>query len=231
MQKIILASIIALVGLFGCKHQIEDTFPDWTDYPTDTNVNRPCSPDTVYFERDILPVLRSNCAMSGCHDAASKEDGVVLDNYENIMRTGDVRPGNPAGSELYEVLNESGDKRMPPPPDDPLSTEQKELIRKWIAQGAKNLKCNDCDTSSFNYADVIYPIILNQCQGCHSYGNASGGYILTNYEEVKAIALNGKFYGTVAHLPSYSPMPKGGKLQDCQIVQIRKWIDAGAPNN
>jgi len=231
MRKVLFTIILGLIIVipFACKHQLQDPLPNNGQDSGDSS--RPCSPDTVYFEKDVLPVLRSNCAMSGCHDAASKKDGVILDNYENVMRTSKVKPGNPSDSELYEVFSKSGDDRMPPPPADPLSTAQQEMIRKWIAQGAKNLKCSDCDTSSYTYTDVIYSIILSECQGCHNGSNASGGYQLTNYEEVKAIALNGKLYGTVAQLPSFSPMPQGGKLQDCQIVQIKKWIDAGAPNN
>ena len=36
-----------------------------------------CSPDTVYFSQTILPLITSNCAMSGCHDAISHKEGVI----------------------------------------------------------------------------------------------------------------------------------------------------------
>ncbi len=131
LYPIFLAALLAV--FYQCRHKPEDQF---------TNGN-PCHPDTVYFERDILPVLRSSCAKAGCHDA-TPEDGVILDTYANVMATGDVRPGNPGGSDLYEVLIETRpDKRMPPPPQPPLSADQIEMIRKWILQGAKNLSCDD----------------------------------------------------------------------------------------
>jgi hypothetical protein len=53
-----------------------------------------------------------------------------------------------------------------------------------------------------------------------------------NYAADRAIAVNGKLYGSVSHASGYSPMPKGGnKLNTCQLSQIKKWIDAGSPNN
>lgn len=104
----------------------------------------PCHPDTVYFKRDILPLLLSSCAYAGCHDAASAMDGVILDSYANVITTADVKPGNPNGSDLYEVLVEDDeDKRMPRPPFPRLSNEQIATVRKWILQGAKNLTCDD----------------------------------------------------------------------------------------
>jgi hypothetical protein len=39
-------------------------------------------------------------------------------------------------------------------------------------------------------------------------------------------------YGVISHSPGYRYMPKyGPKLPDCEIAGIKKWIDAGAPNN
>lgn len=52
------------------------------------------------------------------------------------------------------------------------------------------------------------------------------------YETDKAIALNGKLYGTITYANGYSPMPEGmGRLSDCQIAIIKKWIDNNTPNN
>lgn len=44
--------------------------------------------------------------------------------------------------------------------------------------------------------------------------------------------LNGKLYGSIAHTTGFAAMPQSGnKLSDCQIAQVKKWIDAGAPQN
>jgi hypothetical protein len=122
-----------LAVLYQCRHKPEDQFA----------VGNPCHPDTVYFERDILPLLRSSCAKAGCHDAATAMDGVILDTYADVIATGDVRSGRPDNSDLFEVLVEDKpEKRMPPPPLPTLSNDQIEMVRTWILQGADNLSCD-----------------------------------------------------------------------------------------
>jgi hypothetical protein len=133
-HALLLIFIFSALLLIMCRHE-----------PEFVNTNgKPCDPDTVYFERDLLPLLLSSCAKAGCHDAATARDGVILDSYANVIATGDVKPGNPDGSDLYEVLVEDRpEKRMPPPPLPALSNDQIAMVRKWILQGAKNLTCDD----------------------------------------------------------------------------------------
>jgi len=193
-----------------------------------------CDSTKIYFQQQVLPILLSNCAMSGCHDDASHQDGVVLTSYEKVMNTADIRPGRPNDSELYErIMENDPEDRMPKPPRSPLTDQQKSLIRDWILQGAQNLSCqNLCDSAVFSYSGAIRNIISNKCQGCHSGAAASGGIDLSTYSGVKLKITDGRLWGAVNHLPGFSPMPKNGaKLSDCEITQIRKWIDAGSPNN
>jgi mono/diheme cytochrome c family protein len=221
-----------LFSTISCKHEPE-TLPD-PEIPIDTiTTGIPCNPDTSYFQNDVLPILISSCAMSGCHDAASAQDGVVLISYQTVITTGDVRPGNPGNSDIYEKITDNDpEDRMPPPPMQALSPDQIEVIRKWIAQGAKNNRCDSgCDTAVFTYSGAILPIINNNCKGCHSGATPSGNVNLDSYTAVKTAAESGRLYGSVAHLSGYSPMPQGGKLSDCNITQIRKWIENGTPND
>jgi hypothetical protein len=150
------------------------------------------------------------------------------------MATGDIRPGNPGGSDLYKMIidNDPGD-RMPPPPRDPLSAAQRELIRKWIADGAQNLVCASlCDSTVYTFSGAIKPLIEMKCQGCHSSSAAQGGINLSTYNGIKITVDNGRLWGAVNHQIGFSAMPKNGaKLSDCELTQIRKWIEAGAPNN
>ena len=198
------------------------------------NTGTTCDPNKIYFQQQILPILISNCAMSGCHDAASHQDGVVLTTYESVMATADVRPGRPDDSDLYEMITETDpDDRMPPPPRTPLSATQILMVRQWIEQGALNLSCQNstCDTTSATFT-LVRAIISNKCQGCHSGTAAAGGIDLSTYNGVKAKVNDGRLWGAINHLPGYSPMPKNGnKLSDCEITQVRKWIEAGSPNN
>ena len=193
-----------------------------------------CDPSKIYFQQQVLPILLSNCAMSGCHDVAGHQEGVILTSYAYVMSTAGVDPGDPNGSELYEKITEADpDDRMPPPPRPRLSTEQIATIRNWILQGAQDLSCNTlCHSTRFTYSGSIRQIISNKCQGCHQGTAASAGVDLSSYAGVKAKVTDGKLWGAVNHLPGFSPMPKNGsKLSECELAQIRKWIDAGALNN
>ena len=195
----------------------------------------PCNPDTVYFNMDLLPILISSCAKSTCHDVVTHKEGIILTDYNHVMQTGGVNPFNPGGSKLYQIItNNSGENFMPPPPDAPLTTNQIQMVYKWIAQGAKNLHCDNmpCDTVTITYTATIWPIIQDNCKGCHTGTLAGGGIQLVDYATISAAAgPTGRLYGAITHASGFSPMPQNGvMLPDCYITQIRKWITAGMPS-
>lgn len=236
-----LLQLIALNS--ACKHSPlfddDDINPIDTLTPIDTSdvdtipTGTPCDPNLVYFENEVLPILLSNCAMSGCHNAASQQDGIILDSYNSVMQTAEITPFNAANSELYEVITDDDpDDRMPPPPSAALSQDQIQIIAQWINQGAKNLDCDPnagaCDTTNQSYTQNIKPVIDTYCKGCHSGNNPSGNIGLENYASVKAVALNGKLYGAISWAAGYQKMPQGGnKLDDCTISKFKAWIDGG----
>ena len=93
-----------------------------------------------------------------------------------------------------------------------------------------------CDATSqtVTYAGVISPIFDANCRQCHASNVAStlgGGTMLGDYQSIKrydATAL----LGSIEHTPGYDPMPKGrAKLAECDIIRIKVWLAAGAPNN
>jgi hypothetical protein len=89
-NQIITTCLVACNG-FECDTTLITIFPP---LPVDTTATgTPCDPAVVYFEKDVLPILTSNCAYSGCHNAASAKDGIVLDNYANVIRTGKIKVG------------------------------------------------------------------------------------------------------------------------------------------
>lgn len=211
----------------GCKHKpiIEPESP----------IPIPCSPDTVFFERDILPILISNCALSGCHNDSNPKEGINLTSYDRVMATADIKPGK-AGGDLWKAINESKpDKIMPPPPRAPLTTEQKELIRLWMLQGAKNYICEDettCITTDMSFNNDIRPILQNYCIGCHGPANPGGGVILSNFSGVSVVVNNNKLLGSIRRDAGFSPMPKGGaSLPQCSIDKITAWVAQGAKDN
>ncbi len=220
--------------LTPCEIRTIEIWANDTVFPGGGGTGHPCDPDTVYFENDILPLLISNCSTSGCHDQASAQDGVILVDYASIINTGDVVPGNPGNSKLYEVLVETDpEKRMPLSPADPLTSEQIQKVSTWIAQGAKNNRCDGaCDTTNVTYATHVWPLIQTNCTGCHSGANPGAGTFLTDHQTIAAAAATGKLYGSVAHLSGYAPMPKNAtQLDECDLAAIRIWIENGTPND
>lgn len=93
-----------------------------------------------------------------------------------------------------------------------------------------------CDTSgamSFN-TDIV-PILNNSCgttNSCHGTSNTSG-YDLSTYGGVAATVVNTQLYSSITFDGTVSPMPKGSSnpVATCSITKIKKWIDAGYPNN
>jgi len=89
----------------------------------------------VDFGRDVQPILRERCY--SCHGPSQQLRGLRLDQRRVAMpnRVGanraSVVPGQSAASPIYLKLI---DRQMPP--DGPLSTDQIELIRRWIDEGA-----------------------------------------------------------------------------------------------
>lgn len=196
----------------------------------------PCDPTKIYFVNDVLSIFLANCAYSGCHDAGTAADGVVLDNYFNILITGEIIPGNAHNSEVYEKITDTDPSEvMPPAPKSRLSGDQISLIARWINEGAQNTECinsSACDTLNVTFAVHVQNILSNNCIGCHSGTAPSGGIGLTNYAEVKAAVNSGSLLGSIKHETGWSSMPKNrAKLSDCNIRQIEIWIAAGSPNN
>lgn len=100
--------------------------------------------DTIQFNRDIRPILSENCL--SCHgpDPGSRKAGLRLDTEEGFFAATDKRgptivAGKPEDSPFYQrIMSEDPDELMPPAESHKqLTPEQKELLKNWIAQGAK----------------------------------------------------------------------------------------------
>jgi mono/diheme cytochrome c family protein len=229
------ASVVFITILFfstlACKHD-PDQNPDPDPDPDPPIVL--CDPDTVYFQNDILPLLIQSCGVIGCHDPGTAQDGVVLTDYASVINTGDVRPGRPDNSEIYEkITDDDNDDRMPPPPYDRLKPEQIAMIRTWILQGALNNACEEeCDDQLGSFSGEVWPTIQKHCLSCHSGSSPQGGISLSNHGQIAAMANNGGLLGAIKWQTGFSNMPlNGNKLSDCEITQIENWILDGTPQN
>ena len=88
---------------------------------------------TVGYVEDIQPLFERSC--SACHNAAAKTMGLQTTAYTPLMAGSQngpvVVPGNPDASKLWEMV---GQGKMPA--TGPLPTDEQQLVREWIAQGA-----------------------------------------------------------------------------------------------
>ena len=93
----------------------------------------------VDFQRDIRPILSKHCV--SCHGAKRQEGGLRLDQRDDAIRGGDsgvaIVVRDPDKSLLLERVSSSDESLRMPFNRPPLMSSQIELLRRWIAAGAK----------------------------------------------------------------------------------------------
>ncbi|MGB9746934.1 MAG: c-type cytochrome domain-containing protein [Bacteroidales bacterium] len=201
---------------------------------SDTSGTTPGSPDTVCFNTNVLPILLSSCAISGCHDAISHKEGLVMDSWQNLMNGNIIVPGDSLkGDFIKKIRSNNPDERMPPPPMAPLTSLQIHTLSRWIADGALNSVCTDvgCDTTNVTFSGTIFPSVQKYCYGCHSGGSPSGGILLTGYSSISARIADGRLPGAIRRQQGYAPMPPSGPLPNCELRKWEIWIMNGYPDN
>ncbi len=99
--------------------------------------------DKVTYNEHIRPILSANCF--ACHgvDASHRKAKLRLDTFEGATAEREgvraVVPGDPQKSELWHRIVSPHEDEVMPPPDShkaPLKPEQRDLVRRWIEQGA-----------------------------------------------------------------------------------------------
>lgn len=144
---------ILILTISSCtKYQIPGNQGPEPDVINDV-ITSSCDPDTVYFLNTVLPLVVSSCATTGCHEEKSHRDGIILTDYSSIIRTGEIKPGDPNDSEFFESLTDDDDMvalaengslmgsirwessyaRMPT--NQQLSECNISLLQKWIDEG------------------------------------------------------------------------------------------------
>lgn len=95
----------------------------------------------VDYLKDIKPLFEHKCY--ACHGALKQQGGLRVDTAAAMIQGGDsgaaLLPGDIEESLLLGVLTGSAGFRMPPENDGAaLTTEEIELVRQWIANGAEH---------------------------------------------------------------------------------------------
>ncbi len=93
--------------------------------------------DPPSFSRDIRPILSGKCFKCHGPDPETREADFRLDQRQSAIDAEVIVPGDPVESWILEVVSTDDlDMRMPPK-GDPLSADEIETLRAWIANGAE----------------------------------------------------------------------------------------------
>jgi hypothetical protein len=102
------------------------------------------APTELSFNRDIRPILSENCFYCHGQDGNKRKGGLRLDSREAALKSGEsgqptLVPGQPEASALVaRIFSKDADEQMPPPKSNRhLSDAQRDLLKRWIAEGAK----------------------------------------------------------------------------------------------
>lgn len=93
----------------------------------------------IEYNRDVRPILAENCF--ACHgpDSAARKANLRLDQRDDAIKMGAIKPGNLKESALVDRILASDPKELMPPPKShkKLTANQKEILKRWINEGAE----------------------------------------------------------------------------------------------
>jgi hypothetical protein len=93
----------------------------------------------VDYNEDVRPILSENCFYCHGPDANKRKAKLRLDVREAALEKKAFVPGDAEASELIKRLVSSDSDEVMPPPDShrTLTAAQKEILKRWIAEGAE----------------------------------------------------------------------------------------------
>ena len=99
----------------------------------------PASVGKVEYNRDVRPILSDNCFLCHGPDKNTRKAKLRLDIREDAIAQEAFVPGKPDESELVKRLFTTDADDIMPPPDSHkhLTDAQKDILKRWIAQGAE----------------------------------------------------------------------------------------------
>lgn len=92
----------------------------------------------VDFEKEVRPLLRERCVE--CHGPKKQKGELRLDAKTFAFKGGHdgmaIKPGDSAGSPIFERITTTDDDQRMPPKGEPLSAAQIQMLKTWIDTGA-----------------------------------------------------------------------------------------------
>jgi hypothetical protein len=97
-----------------------------------------CSETKVEYSRDVRPILAAKCFPCHGPDGDKRKADLRLDVRDEAVKKAIV-PGKPDASEFCErIVTVDPEEVMPPPSSPkPLNDAEREIFRRWVAQGAQ----------------------------------------------------------------------------------------------
>jgi len=170
---------------------------------------------TVSFRNDVVPIITSGAC--GCHNNGIATRAVQFSHFDTIFYDAIL-----ARVGLFDAWVNGGIHPGGGVID--FTPNQKELIRKWIKEGAKDDGGGCTVTGAITYTAKILPVYTTTCKGstCH-------GGIAINLDYSKMVA--GKATLTAMMNSSGSTGHPGGalSLSSCTVNLFKEWIAQGQP--
>jgi hypothetical protein len=97
------------------------------------------TPSKLVYNRDIRPILSDNCFACHGNDKNKIKGKLKLNDRDSALAKKAIVPGKPDESELVSrIFSKDADDIMPPPESQKKLTEQqKEILKRWVAEGAE----------------------------------------------------------------------------------------------
>ena len=124
----------------------------------------------VVVTKSVQSIIKNNCVSSTCHGGTGVKP--YLNSYASVLSM--VTPGDPAGSQLYQLVTTSDMNRAMPPVNYgvDLTVSEKSIIYNWIKNGAKERPAVE------DYRPSAVALITVGCSSgnCHNQATATGGW-------------------------------------------------------
>ena len=130
LPLLVIVSVTVLsLALPACKNTLSSSTGQTDIVFPDSNIS---------YIRYVQPLFNLKCNFSGCHDDGTQAGGLSLTNYFSAISVpGVIVPKDTAHSILVQRITGAIQPMMPPPPSSPLTQNQIQGLKKWIAEGAK----------------------------------------------------------------------------------------------
>jgi WD40 repeat protein len=176
-------------------------------------------PDQVSYAKHVRPIFQQHC--QGCHQPAKAEGGYVMTSYADLFKQGESeKPGVVAGSPeksllVSQIVPHNGKPAAMPRNKEPLTDYQVNLIRKWIAQGARD----DSPMTTRQVVDMDHPPVYHLPPVLSALAYSPDGKLLavSGYHEVLVHNADGsglvaRLVGTSERIESVAFSPDGKRL-------------------